>query len=48
MDLASPNRGTLSKIAAVAKAFGIAIVSLTLGSAFCLCLLLGGTALAAG
>lgn len=35
-------------IAAAAKAFGVAIVSLAMGVAFCLCLLFGGTALAAG
>lgn len=47
MHLAIPNRAVFSKIGTVAKALGIAVLSLTLGSAFCLCLLLGGTALAA-
>jgi 4-hydroxybenzoate polyprenyltransferase len=41
-------RPILTTTAEVAKALGIAILSLALGTAFCLCLLLGGTALAAG
>lgn len=47
MDLQNPNRRILRQVAALARALGIAVLSLTLGSAFCLCLLLGGTALAA-
>jgi hypothetical protein len=42
------NLAILGTIAEVAKVLGIAVLSLTLGAAFCLCLLLGGTALAAG
>lgn len=42
------NRATLATIVEVAKALSIAVLSLALGAAFCLCLLLGGTALAAG
>jgi hypothetical protein len=42
------NRATLATIGEVAKGLGIAVLSLALGAAFCLCLLLGGTALAAG
>jgi hypothetical protein len=42
------NHSTLSAIAAVARALGIAVLSLALGAALCLGLLLGGTALAAG
>jgi hypothetical protein len=42
------DRGGASRIAATAKAFGTAILSLAIGVALCLCLLLGGTALAAG
>jgi hypothetical protein len=42
------DRGGASRIAATAKAFGTAIASLALGVALCLCLLLGGTALAGG
>ena len=42
------SRTTLTTIGEVTKALGIAVLSLALGVAFCLCLLLGGTALAAG
>lgn len=47
MDIESRNRTTLSAIAAVARALGTAILSLTLGSAVCIGLLLGGGALTA-
>lgn len=40
------NPATLTTIAEVAKALCIAVLSLALGTAFCLCLLFGGTALA--
>ena len=36
------------KVVAVARAFGTAVVSLALGAALCVGLLLGGVALAAG
>lgn len=42
------NRPTLTTIGEVAKALGTAVLSLALGVALCLGLLLGGTALAAG
>ena len=41
------NRAALATIAEVLKVLGTAVLSLALGVAFCLCLLLGGTALAA-
>ena len=43
-----PDRPVLNGLAAVTKAFATAVLSLALGAAVCLCLLLGGTALAAG
>ncbi|MBN9624489.1 MAG: hypothetical protein J0H06_16370 [Actinobacteria bacterium] len=43
-----PERHTLRQIAAVARALATAVLSLTLGAALCLGLLLGGTALAGG
>ena len=48
MQTESPTRPVLNAIAAVAKALGTAVLSLALGTAVCLGLLLGGTALAAG
>ena len=48
METERPHYPTLSLIAAVAKALATAVLSLALGVAFCLGLLLGGTALAAG
>lgn len=48
MQTGHPNRSGLMKIAEVAKAFATAALSLALGVTLCLCLLLGGTALAAG
>jgi hypothetical protein len=46
MQTESPISPALSKIAAVANALATALLSLTLGATLCLCLLLGGAALA--
>jgi 4-hydroxybenzoate polyprenyltransferase len=48
MQTESPNRPAPRRIVAVAKALATAVLSLALGVALCLGLLLGGTALAAG
>jgi hypothetical protein len=47
METQHPDRPVLSGIAAVARALATAVLSLALGAALCLGLLLGGTALAA-
>jgi hypothetical protein len=48
METQHPDRPVLSGIAAVARALAMAVLSLALGATFCLALLFGSTALAAG